>query len=154
MKKNKGGVLVFVVIIFVIATMIGASISVLTRANTMQVKVQKDNIDAHYLARSGVEIMYENLKTNNLMKGFVNSNTISGGSFSYRFPDIPGSVVDVKATAVQVVGSDNKIVTITSKAKLNGISEDKKLELRFELVVKNDAGKKVIDTIRDFKWSR
>ncbi|MGP1598984.1 hypothetical protein [Peptoanaerobacter stomatis] len=154
MSKKKGVSLVYVIIVMVLATIFATSISVLTRANTMQAKVQKDNIDAHYLARSGIEIMYENLKTNNLMKGFVNSNTISGGSFSYRFPDIPQSVVDVKATAVQVVGSDNKIVTITSKAKLNGISEDEKLELRFELVVKNDAGKKVIDTIRDFKWSR
>jgi len=154
MSKKKGVSLVYVIIVMVIATIFAASISVLTRANTMQAKVQKDNRDAYYLARSGIELMYENLKINNLMQGFVNHNTVSGGSFSHKFSDIPGSVVDVKATAVQVVGSDNKIVTITSKAKLNGVSEDEKLELRFELVIKNDAGNKIIDTIRDFRWSR
>lgn len=152
MSKKKGVSLVYVIVVMMSAIIFATSISVLTRSNIIQAKSQKDTIDAHYLARSGIEIMYENLKTNDLMKQFINHDTISSGSFNYEIPGI--GEVYVKASAAKVKDSNNKIVTISSEAKLVGSSAKKNLELSFELVIKEDAGNKIIDTIRDFKWSK
>lgn len=159
MKKNKGGVLVFVVIALVFVTILGASIATLTQNNILQAIYQKENREGYYLARSGAELMYEHLKSNNLMKEFINSNTISGAEFTdYEFSEDMNGKVDVTVSAASVAGGSlNKIVTIKSRAKLDNSNNDEVLKLRFELVIVQDGtntSTRRINSFKDFKWER
>ena len=157
MKKNKGGALIYVLVVLIAVSILGLSIATLTQNNILQARVQKENREGYYLARSGVELMYEHLKKNNLMDNFINNNTISGVGFSdYEFAGETNGKVDVTVSAVKVADttSKNKIVTIVSRAKLNNSNNDEVIKLTFELVITGAAGSEAIDLIRDFKWSR
>lgn len=155
MIKNKGGALLYVIIAIVFVTMFATSLTILTDNNIIQSIYQKENREGYYLARSGAELMYEHLKSNNLMSGFINSNNISGATFTdYEFSEDMNGKVDVTVSAVEVVGSLNKIVTIESKAKLDNSNNDELIKLRFELVISQTGTAKNIDAIKDFKWER
>ncbi len=89
------------------------------------------------------------------MGNFINSNTISGAEFTdYEFSEDMNGKVDVTVSAVEVVGSLNKIVTIESRAKLDNSNNEELLKLRFELVISEKETGKGIDAIKDFKWER
>lgn len=156
MKKYKGSALVYVIVALVFATILGVSIATMTQSNILQARHQKENREGYYLARSGAELMYEHLKSNNLMSGFINSNTISGAEFTdYEFSEDMNGKVDVTVSAVQVAGGSlNKIVTIESKAKLDNTNNEELLKLRFELVISQTGTVKSIDAIKDFTWER
>ncbi len=159
MKNYKGSALVYVIVALVFATILGVSIATMTQNNILQARHQKENREGYYLARSGAELMYEHLKSNNLMSGFINSNTISGAEFTdYEFSEEMNGKVDVAVSAVQVAGGSlNKIVTIESKAKLDNTPNEELLKLRFELVISQEgsnASTRKIDSIKDFKWLR
>lgn len=155
MKKYKGSALVYVIVALVFATILGVSIATMTQSNILQARHQKENREGYYLARSGAELMYEHLKSNNLMGNFKDSNTISGAEFTdYEFSEDMNGKVDVTVSAVEVVGSLNKIVTIESLAKLDNSNNNELLKLRFELVISQTGTVKNIDAIKDFKWER
>ena len=155
MKRYKGSALIYVIVALVFVTIIGASIATLTQNNILQARHQKENREGYYLARSGAELMYEHLKSNNLMGNFKDSNTISGAEFTdYEFSEDMNGKVDVTVSAVEVVGSLNKIVTIESRAKLDNSNNEELLKLRFELVISEKETGKGIDAIKDFKWER
>ncbi len=161
MKKNKGGAIGYVILVIAIVAVILASMATFVQGNTAQARFQKENREGYYLARSGVEMMYEHLRKNNLMQEFIDKDAIPGVEFkNYRFSGGGNGAVDVTATAVDVPKSDNRIVTIQSIAKLDNSSNQEVLSLRFELAVvrdKDDPSKKVLDgttPMRDFKWSR
>lgn len=156
MKKYKGSALVYVIVALVFVTTLGVIIANLTQNNILQARYQKENREGYYLARSGAELMYEHLKSNNLMSGFINSNTISGAILTdYEFSEEMNGKVDVSVSAVQVAGGSlNKIVTIESRAKLDNSNNDELLKLRFELVISQTGTVKNIDAIKDFRWER
>ena len=155
MKKYKGSALVYVIVALVFATILGVSIATMTQSNILQARYQKENREGYYLARSGAELMYEHLKENRLMRYFIDSNTISGAEFTdYEFSEDMNGKVDVTVSAVEVVGSLNKIVTIESRAKLDNSNNEELLKLRFELVISEKETGKGIDAIKDFKWER
>ena len=159
MKKYKGSALVYVIVALAFATILGVSIATMTQSNILQAKNQKENREGYYLARSGAELMYEHLKSKNLMKEFINSNTISGAEFTdYEFSEDMSGKVDVTVSAASVAGvSLNKIVTIESRAKLDNSNNDEVLKLRFELVIVQDGtdtSTKRINSFKDFKWER
>lgn len=155
MKKYKGSALVYVIVALVFVTTLGVIIANLTQNNIIQARYQKENREGYYLARSGAELMYEHLKENRLMRHFIDSNTISGAEFTdYEFSEDMNGKVDVTVSAVEVVGSLNKIVTIESKAKLDNSNNDELIKLRFELVISQTGTAKNIDAIKDFKWER
>ena len=57
LKRNKdGSILVFVVFVFLIVSIMAATISVLFSNNLTQAKRQEDNLRAHYLAMSGIDM--------------------------------------------------------------------------------------------------
>ena len=155
MKKYKGSALVYVIVALVFATILGVSIATMTQSNILQARYQKENREGYYLARSGAELMYEHLKSNNLMSGFINSNNISGATFTdYEFSEDMNGKVDVTVSAVEVVGPLNKIVTIESRAKLDNSNNEELIKLRFELVISGTGTAKSIVAIKDFKWER
>lgn len=156
MKKYKGAALIYIIVALVFATILGISIAIMTQSNILQARHQKENREGYYLARSGAELMYEHLKSNNLMSGFINSNTISGAEFTdYEFSEDMNGKVDVTVSAVQVAGGSlNKIVTIESNAKLDNSNNEELLKLRFELVISQTGTVKSIDSIKDFTWER
>ncbi|WP_353106733.1 hypothetical protein [Acetoanaerobium noterae] len=159
MNKYKGSALIYVIIALIFVSILGIGIATMSRSNILQAKGQKENREGYYLARSGAELMYEHLKSNNLMSGFINNNTISGAEFTdYEFSGDMNGKVDVTVSAVQVAGGSlNKIVTIESKAKLDNTSNEELLKLRFELVISQEgsnASTRKIDSIKDFKWLR
>ncbi len=56
LKNKKGSILVFVVFIFLIVSIMAATISVLFSNNLTQAKRQENNLRAHYLAMAGVDM--------------------------------------------------------------------------------------------------
>ncbi len=66
--NTKGGVMVFVVIIFLIVSILAASVAAIFSANLNQTKRQQDSMEAYYLAYSGALIAHEALLSNNSQK--------------------------------------------------------------------------------------
>lgn len=65
LKARGGYALAMVLVVMVILSMVALSILALSRNNIQQASAQEENMRAHYLARSGIDITYEALMTNN-----------------------------------------------------------------------------------------
>lgn len=58
LRKRKGSILAFILIILVIVSLLGTSILSLFSTNLKQAKQQQDSLQAYYLAYTGVELAY------------------------------------------------------------------------------------------------
>lgn len=58
MTNETGGTLAFVVILLMVLSVLVASVLLLFNNNLKQAKLQEDNMEAYYLAYSGVEMAY------------------------------------------------------------------------------------------------
>lgn len=67
-KARKGYTLILVLIVLVVLSTVSLSLLALSRANVQQASAQEENMRAHYLARSGVDITYEALMQNDQAK--------------------------------------------------------------------------------------
>lgn len=68
LKARGGYALAMVLVVMVVLSMVAVSILTLSRQNIQQASAQEENMRAHYLARSGIDITYEALMTNNEAK--------------------------------------------------------------------------------------
>lgn len=70
-NKRQGSALIFVLIAFLVISILGSSIIFIFNSNLKQAKLQQDNLEAYYLAYSGAEMAYASLMT------------ISAGKYKY-----------------------------------------------------------------------
>lgn len=66
--NQKGSAMVFVIIIFLVISILAASMAAIFSANLKQTKNQQDSLEAYYLSYSGALIAYEALLANNSAK--------------------------------------------------------------------------------------
>lgn len=64
LKARGGYALAMVLVVMVVLSMVALSILALSRNNIQQASAQEENMRAHYLARSGIDITYEAFMTN------------------------------------------------------------------------------------------
>lgn len=64
LKKRRGSVLVFVLIIFLVVSIITSTVIFIFNNNLKQAKHQQDRMEAYYLAYSGAELAYAALNEN------------------------------------------------------------------------------------------
>ena len=60
-NDRKGAILVFVVILFLIISIIASSVAFVFSSNLKMAKHQEDNMRAHYLVHSGIDITLSTL---------------------------------------------------------------------------------------------
>ena len=65
---KKGSALIYVFIIIIVLSLLTTTILSILASNTKQAKYQQDNIEAYYLAYSGVQMAYSALLANNNAK--------------------------------------------------------------------------------------
>ena len=64
LKKRRGSVLVFVLIIFLVVSIITSTVIFILNNNLKQAKHQQDRMEAYYLAYTGAELAYAALNEN------------------------------------------------------------------------------------------
>lgn len=78
MKKDReGSILVFVLVIFLVLSMLTMSILNIFSTNTKQMVAQRNNMKAYYLAQSGVEIAYAAIIEKSEEVFFSGGNTVT-----------------------------------------------------------------------------
>jgi type II secretory pathway component PulK len=104
-NKRQGSAFAFVLIAFMIVSIIGSSILFIFNSNLKQAKRQQDSMEAYYLAYSGAEMAYASLMT-----------IESSGTFrnKYKFKRITDN--NETFTENNIVYGNGKISVIAQKA--------------------------------------
>lgn len=121
LKNRKGGVLAFVLIIFLIVTIIASSILYIFNTNLKQAKHQQDRMEAYYLAYSGAEIAYAALNENNT----ILANLVANPSAKEETKNIifGNGKIDVVAMKTDETNFNGWIkITSTAVLNKNGVS--------------------------------
>lgn len=111
-KSNDGSVLVFVLIVFLVITILTSSVIYLNMTNTRQVASQRESLHAYYLAYSGIEIGYAALMADSeeLLNKIINTSThnLKENNIKYGKDNKDDISIEIKYTP------DDKTITIVS----------------------------------------
>lgn len=121
LKNRNGSVLAFVIIIFLVTSLIASTVIYIFNTNLKQAKYQQHRMEAYYLAYSGAELAYAALNENTSKLSALVNNSISkeetnGISFG-------NGKINVKAVKTTDVNFDGWIkITSTGVLNKNNIS--------------------------------
>jgi len=115
--NEKGGTLIFIIMIFMVVAILLASVQTVFMANLRQAKVQEEDIEAYYLAYSGVEMAFSALIDNSfaLMNNLKNGTVASYTENNINLGDGEIDVVAVKTSDTGFTGW----IKITATATVN-----------------------------------
>lgn len=134
LKNNKtGSAMVFVVILFFIMMIIFAGINFVFSSNLKMSVTQAENLRAHYLTLSGIDITKSTLLStlyveNGVEKTMLDKIRADNISFLEDIVTIDGEVVDIDVSYDNV--ADKIIIESTVNLK-SGITKHMTLELKF-----------------------
>lgn len=122
LNQEQGGLLAFVVIMLMVVSIIVASVLFMFNSNLKQAKLQEDNMEAYYLAYSGVEMAYAALlaDSNEKLKELTRLTSPVASHVTNNVA-IGGGEVDLIAVKSTDVGFENWIkITSTATLSRNG----------------------------------
>lgn len=139
--NRKGSALAFIIIIFFVLSIMASTISILFLSNLTQAKKQENNLKAHYLAMSGIDVTIATLMSTvevsptgeevKMYKKIINNRTDS------ELEDNLNSVLGLNGTSEKVTiklkyNKDKKEFTIISQAEIKeSITKELSLNLTF-----------------------
>jgi len=143
LTNEKGFVLPLVLLVMVVLSVLFVSMFTLTEANTNQVVVQENNLRGYYMARSGIEIAYAALMTEDADSKYnlqidrfieeVEKGTVTSLTDTLSLPENdPMSDVEIEVTVVD----DEVKIHATSTLRSNDATHD--LALFININNKND----------------
>lgn len=122
LNREQGGLLAFVVVMLMVVSIIVASVLFMFNSNLKQAKLQEDNMEAYYLAYSGVEMAYAALlaDSNEKLKELTRLTSPVASHVTNNVA-IGGGEVDLIAVKSTDVGFENWIkITSTATLSRNG----------------------------------
>lgn len=122
LNQENGGLLAFVVVMLMVVSIIVASVLFMFNSNLKQAKLQEDNMEAYYLAYSGVEMAYAALlaDSNEKLKELTRLTSPVASHVTNNVA-IGGGEVDLIAVKSTDVGFENWIkITSTATLSRNG----------------------------------
>lgn len=87
LKQNKGATLIWVLIVFVVLTILTASVAFVSRQNIFEVAKQEERLQTYYIALAGIELTYAALMELNGSNAGIDDailNKIGTGSASQK----------------------------------------------------------------------
>ncbi|WP_312702230.1 hypothetical protein [Sedimentibacter sp.] len=127
-NKRKGSALAFVLVGFLIISIIGSSILFIFNTNLKQAKGQQDSLEAYYLAYSGAEMAYSSLLTKTGSKYKYEEITKDGKTLTEN--NIVYGNGKINVVAKKSNNDDFKdwiVITSTSTLDRNGVTYTRKL---------------------------
>ena len=126
-KSNDGSILVFVLIVFLVITILTSSVIYLNTTNTRQVASQRESLHAYYLAYSGIEIGYAALMADSeqLLNKIINTSphNLKENNIKYGKDNKDDISIDIKYTP------DDKTITIVSVGTHNNSNKSSTLTM-------------------------
>lgn len=133
-SNRKGSVLVYVLIIFLIIVTITSTVAFLFTSNLRMAGNQEENLRAHYLALSGVDITISTLLSRVAMEEgeeIIMADKIKNGNEDVQLTDeidIEGEIVEIEVN----YNKEKKNFTINSKVNTKkNIEKELSLEITF-----------------------
>lgn len=135
LKNRKGSILAFVLIIFLIVSVILSTVTFIFSSNLKMAKHQEENMRAHYFVLSGIDVtlstLLSTLKVDNDGKDMTIIDSLMKDDISTTLSDvihIDGQEINVKV----IYEKGNKEITINSSTTLeSGFTKDMSLKLEF-----------------------
>ena len=131
-EHNRNGyTLLLVLLVMTVLSILSLSIFNLFQANTRQIVIQENNLRAHYLARSGIDIAYAAMMTSTSSGGMLKINKLIDDKATIEHKNLelpktnPIGKVDIKISYIVA----KKEVAINAKAKLIDGTGDSELTL-------------------------
>ncbi len=130
LKSNNGAALVFVLIVFLTLSILVMSALFITTTNTRQITTYKDNMIAHYVAFSGIELGFASLYTDTASEDLLEK--LKSGSITKLGPDNVSIGENGDIAEVQVeINNEKTAIIITSTGIINSGTKSKTLQMSF-----------------------
>jgi len=127
-NKHNGSALILVVILLFVSSILVASAAMMTQANTRMTSLQEQGIRSYYIARSGAELAYEVIYSNNdLYTQFRTSNQTLSESITFSDGITESGSADVVIESYD--GDNGKTLKITSVGIATGTNHGKTVVL-------------------------
>ncbi|SMP48795.1 hypothetical protein [Anoxynatronum buryatiense] len=123
-KKQHGSALILVVILLFVSSILVASAAMMTQANTAMTSLQEQGIRSYYIARSGAELAYEVIYSNNdLYTQFRTNDQLLSESITFTEGGIVTGNADVVIESYD--GDNGKTLQISSTGIAAGTDHSK-----------------------------
>ncbi|KAB3527589.1 hypothetical protein [Alkaliphilus serpentinus] len=126
-KSKNGASLPLVLIVFMVITILIASVIYINNTNIKQVKLQEDSMRAYYLATSGAELAYGALMMDNahLLDDFINDPTHQMEELNKPFGN---GTIDVSVSSFTKDGEQWIRILSIGRLGVSGVTHSTKME--------------------------